>query len=125
MVFRADGRALGDLGDLSIQEVRIGRRAVLAASGEIDIATAERICPAVTRAAESGAVDLWLDLSEVTFMDSSGMHAILAAQGAADAREARFVVICPEGPVLRVLQIAGVDRGLTIYPDRPSAHAAS
>jgi anti-sigma B factor antagonist len=124
MTPRAGSRSLGDLGDLSIQELQIGRRTVLAASGEIDIATAARIHTAAARALRSGASDLWIDLSEVAFMDSSGIHALLAARQAADVREARFVVICPEGPVLRVLRIAGIDHKVTIHPDRASAHAA-
>ena len=102
----------------------MGQGAVLAGSGEVDIATADRICPAVTQAAESGALDLWFDLSEVTFLDSSGMRALVAARDNAKARGARFVVICPYGPVLRVLRIAGLDRGLLIHPDRASAHPA-
>ena len=125
MVSGADTRGLGDLGDLSIQVLRIGHRAVLAASGEIDIATAGQIGPAVTDAIEAGAMDVWLDLSEVTFLDSSGMHSILAARRSAQDRGARFVVICPEGPARRVLRIAGADRGLSIYRDRATAHAAT
>jgi anti-sigma B factor antagonist len=124
MVLRPDAPAFGGLGGLSIRELRIGRRAVLAASGEVDIATADRMCRAVAHAAESGALDLWFDLSEVTFLDSSGVHALVAARDDALARGASFVVICPYGPVLRVLRIAGLDRRLLIYPDRASAHEA-
>ena len=124
MTLRAGAGALGDPGELSIQELRIGRRAVLAVSGEIDIATAGRICPAVAHALNAGARDIWLDLSAVTFMDSSGMHAIVAARDVAQACRASFVVICPDGPLLRVLRIAGLDRELRLYADRATAHAA-
>ena len=89
------------------------------------IATVPQVRAAITRAAESGALDVWLDLTDVTFMDSSGMHAMVDARRGADARQARFVIICPEGPVLRVVRIAGVDRGLAIFADRASAHAAT
>jgi hypothetical protein len=35
-----------------------------------------------------------------------------------------LVVICPEGPVRRVIEISGVEAALQIYADRASAHAA-
>jgi anti-anti-sigma factor len=113
-----------DYGALSIREVRIGARAILAVSGDIDMATADRIRPAVAGAAESGATEVWLDLSDVRFADSSGMHAILACREAADAAKASFLVVCPDGPVLRVLRMLGLEREVTVHPDRASAHAA-
>jgi anti-sigma B factor antagonist len=98
---------------------------VIAATGDIDIATVETLQDAVDRALESGAADVWLDLSHVEFMDSSGLRVLLGTRTALRARHKRFAVVCPEGPVRRVLEIAGLDDRLAVYSDRAAAHAAA
>ena len=59
-------------------------------------------------------------------MDSSGLHAMAQARaGLADA-DIRLALICTDGPVLRVLKLAGFDRIFEIHPSRSDAnHAAS
>jgi ABC-type transporter Mla MlaB component len=55
--------------------------------GELDLASA----PALTEALTSidGDGQLTLDLSELTFIDSTGLHAILQARTLSERREAR------------------------------------
>ena len=57
-------------------ETRDGRqRIMLAVRGEIDLATAPEGCPerpAGWQAGEAAAGDVWVDLNEVSFMDSTG-----------------------------------------------------
>jgi anti-sigma B factor antagonist len=115
----------GEVNGLGCGESRIGHRAVLAISGEIDIATADAFRAAIEQIIAADALDVWVDLSDVGFIDSRGVRALIDARGAASARHKRFVVICPPGPVYRVMEITGVAAVLTIHPDRASAHAAS
>jgi anti-sigma B factor antagonist len=90
-------------------QIRCDRDGVLWLSGEFDLAEMERFLRTAT-AHVDGRQEVVLDLSELTFLDSSGIRAIL--------RFADFV--CPKGIFLRdpsesvgtVLEIAGVD-GLT------------
>jgi anti-sigma B factor antagonist len=114
-----------DPGGLEFAQLRVGHRTVLAASGEIDIATAPALREAVDTVLTSGALDVWLDLIAVTFMDSTGVRALLDTRDALSGTGRTFAVICPPGPVRRVLQIAGVDRDLPLFADRASAHAAA
>jgi anti-sigma B factor antagonist len=107
---------------LELSEARIGHRLVLAATGEIDVASAPLLCAALRDATLSGCAEIWLDLSDVEFMDSTGITAIVDARGSLDGR--RFVLICPAGPVRRVLDIAGVERAIPIHESRAAAHAA-
>jgi anti-sigma B factor antagonist len=86
----------------AVGELRAGNRIVLVAAGEIDIATVPALHAALARAYATGADEVWLDLSAVDFMDSTGIHALVDA-------EHRLAVICPDGPVRRVLTVAGVD----------------
>jgi anti-sigma B factor antagonist len=107
---------------LELTEARIGHRLVLAAAGEIDLASAGELRAALLMATESGAAEVWLDLSDVEFMDSTGITVIVDARGALDPR--RFLLICPPGPVRRVLDIAGVERAIPIHASRSAAHVA-
>lgn len=77
---------------------------------------------ALLMATESGAAEIWLDLGAVEFMDSTGITAIVDARSVLDSR--RFALICPPGPVRRVLDIAGVERAIPIHASRSAAHAA-
>jgi len=112
-----------DPAGLEFAQLQIGHRTVLAASGEIDVATAPALVEAATAVLASGALDVWLDLSEVTFMDSTGVRILLDTRGALSGTGRSFAVICPPGPVRRVLQIAGVEGDLPLFTDRASAHA--
>jgi anti-sigma B factor antagonist len=57
---------------------------VIAFSGEIDLATAEGFASALKPSVERGG-PVTVDLSKVTFMDSTGIHAVIeAARGLGD-----------------------------------------
>jgi anti-sigma B factor antagonist len=89
-----------------------GRRAVLAARGEIDLATVDYLRDAIERATETSAGEVWVDLSDVQFMDSTGLSALVVGHRALPGR---FVVICPDGPPRRALEISGLHEVLRMY----------
>jgi len=108
--------------ELALTESRIGHRLVLAAEGEVDLASADRLRAALDAAVQSGCSELWLDLSGLEFMDSTGITAIISARTSLDGR--RFALICPPGPIRRVLEIAGIEHAIPIYATRSDAHTA-
>ena len=71
---------------LDLSESRVGHRLVLAATGEVDIASAGILREALSGAAESGAAQIWLDLTNVEFMDSTGITAIVDAHRLLESR---------------------------------------
>jgi anti-anti-sigma factor len=109
---------------LEVDEIRIGHRVVLALSGELDLATAPALQASLDEAVESGGADLWIDLSDVTFMDSTGLRALLATRRQLRVNSTSLAIICPEGPVRRVFTVAGLDDEFSIHTDRAAAHAA-
>ena len=110
---------------LTITEHRVGRRAVLSVAGEVDISTAADLRTAIETAG-TRAFEVWVDLSETTFMDSSGLHAMARARARLADANIRLALICTDGPVLRVFKLAGFDRIFEIHPSRSDAnHAAS
>lgn len=91
-----------------------GRR-VIAAHGELDIATVpalqERLAPLI----EAGR-HVVLDLSELSFIDARGITVLISAKATAARNGARFEVRDPSAPVRRVLRLCGVDQSLDITP---------
>jgi anti-anti-sigma factor len=72
------------------------------------IAVLREVLRNVVAGQEGGAIDV--DMSAVTFLDSSGIGVLIAAQRAAAARGTRLMLVDP-GPMIRmVLQIASLEQ---------------
>jgi anti-anti-sigma factor len=88
--------------------------ACITLEGELDLATAHELWAAVEQAVVAKS-RLVIDLSEVTFIDSSGLgvlirvHQLLGGAGA-------LVVRSPKPQARRLLQAAGVETLLTVDP---------
>lgn len=79
---------------------------VIRASGELDIATVGLLQTCLENAARDGG-PVEVDMTEVTFMDSSGLRALIIEREAADGAGRGFVVI-PSEAVRRLITIAGL-----------------
>lgn len=110
------------MGDLTLQTTQVGQRTVVAAAGEIDLITAQRLETAAGAALDRGAQDLWIDISDVEFIDSTGIHALLQVRGRVHALNRRLAVICPLGPIRRAFLLTGLDEALPLYTSRDEAH---
>jgi anti-anti-sigma factor len=88
------------------------------------MATAAELERILSGHVDGGSWELWVDLSQVTFMDSHGLHALLGVQTRLDAQARRLTVICPPGPVRRVLAVTKVDSIVDVFPTRTSAQRA-
>lgn len=86
-------------------------RAVLRLTGELDLSTVPSAEESLNRLEDETADDLVIDLSDLTFMDSTGLRFILSACARA-ATAARLIHIVPgPEPVHRVFR-------LTLLEDR-------
>jgi anti-sigma B factor antagonist len=101
--------------DLEVPPARDGEPVVVRAAGEVDISSAGALeaClgPLVTT---RGATVL--DLADVSFMDASGLRALVRAQRRAKEAGSSFSVRCPSDAVVRVLKIGGVFGSIAIEP---------
>jgi anti-sigma B factor antagonist len=100
----------------------VGRRTVLAVSGDVDLDTATLVADAIEDALDGGALELWLDFSATRFMDSTGLHLLLETQDRVRAHSRRLAVVCPAGPVRRLLELAGLAHELPLFEDRAAAN---
>jgi anti-anti-sigma factor len=114
---------------MDAEEVAVARERgawILTLQGEHDLSTALGIRDEIERVFDAGSAVV-VDLTAVTFMDSSVLNAILyGSERAQEHEEHRFAVVLPPGPsaARRVIELTGVDRMLAIHPDRGSAVAA-
>jgi anti-sigma B factor antagonist len=79
----------------------------VAITGEIDIATSQAMRDAL--ATDSGPAHLEVDMSAVTFIDASGIGALLAARQRAVDGGGSLAVRAPSWAVLRVTRVLGLD----------------
>ena len=77
-------------------------------AGELDLATVAEAEAAVEQARGDGAGPLRLDLSEVTFLDSSGLRLIMEVSRACSADGCRLSIVPGPRGVQRVFAVAGV-----------------
>ena len=123
MIVAGSGPRLPDeVGDLTLRTTQVGQRTVLAAAGEIDLVTAQRLEKAADDALDKGTHDLWIDLSDVEFIDSTGIHALLQVRGRVEELNRRLAVICPVSPIRRAFVLTGLDVALPLYTSRDEAH---
>lgn len=91
-------------------------RARVCPRGEIDLATAGLLDAQIDELWASGWTDVVTDLREVTFMDSTGLHVLVAHHRRAAELGRRFSIIDGDGPVSRVLALTGIDQLLIHSP---------
>lgn len=81
----------------------------LTLTGEFDLAAASQLTAAGLAALVGPAqVELQLDLSGVSFIDSSGIAALVQLKNAAAERGHRLVLINPAPRVVEVLELTGL-----------------
>jgi len=71
--------------------------------GELDIGTGPTLEQAVERALDDGCREVVLDLGATTFLDSSGLGALIRAARAVDARQGSLSVLSPPGSEARLV----------------------
>jgi anti-sigma B factor antagonist len=91
----------------------------LVLSGEIDIATVSDLRAAGERAVEALGADLGLevDLTGVTFIDSSGLGALVAIRNAAEAAGHPIALVITSPAILRLFELTGLHESFTILPN--------
>lgn len=89
---------------------------MLVLEGELDVASAPELGREIDRADHQGS-RLVMDLRRLSFMDSTGLRALVAASDSAEAAGRDFVVIRGPAQVERLLTVTRVAERLTILDD--------
>ena len=110
---------------LSVERNSDGGVEVVAVSGEIDIASAPRLITGLNDAVGNCDLPVIVDLSDVAFMDSTGLALLLNAHRRLARRGQGFAVVCSDGPVRRVFTITDMVDVLRVRDSLAEARAAA
>ena len=92
----------------------VGRVAVVAASGDVDMLTAPQLRDAVVAALGKDPSGLIVDLSEVNFLGSAGMQVLMEAHNQT-GESVRFAVVADGPATSRPLKITGIADLIAMY----------
>jgi anti-sigma B factor antagonist len=99
---------------------------ILTVSGELDLATAVDLENRVRSAIEHTEGDLMLDMSKVTYIDSSGLSVVLEARHLLERTGRTLIINDPSASVTAILAICGLaDRIATAVSEADAAGAES
>jgi anti-anti-sigma factor len=91
----------------SVDHVVEDGRLTVRVSGDIDLATAEKLSESL-EGAVSRVGEVRVDLSEVTFLDSTGIRSLVQAYRSAQSRGGALYVVGARQWVAKVLEVTGV-----------------
>lgn len=101
--------------DLQIDVRTDGEWRVLDVRGEVDLYTSPQLREAIDREVSGGTPKVLVDLTGVSFMDSSGLGVLVGSLKRSRERGGELALVCTEGSVLKVLTITGLDRVFPIH----------
>jgi len=119
------GRVPDAVTPLAVERSRTDGYELLTVEGELDIATAPRMLGALNEAIAETEGPLVVDLTDVVFMDSTGLALLMNARRRVVKQGHGFAIICPNGPIARVFEIADMVDSLRVCPDHESARVAA
>jgi len=102
--------------DFGISTTNQGDWVVMAVSGEVDMATGPALRDNLLSVLAAGTHRIVLDLSAITFMDSSGLGALLGSQRRARLLEGEIRLAAPSERVVEILRLTNLDRVFDVHP---------
>lgn len=91
-----------------VTSTRVGDADVVEVAGEVDVASAPELLAQAQKCLKSPVGGLVVDLAGVTFIDSSGLGALVQMRNAAVAGGKDFRLASVPAPVRRLLDITGL-----------------
>jgi anti-sigma B factor antagonist len=102
------GTAALGLSRLELHDRRTGPRHTLVLTGELDVASASALDATLHEICTDATDALALDLSALTFMDSSGLRLVLLARDLCQRHGCEFMLIPGPAQVQRLFEVTGL-----------------
>ena len=94
---------------------------LIALTGEFDLHTGPQLERRVLEALGRGASEILVDLSEVTFIDSTTIGILMRARKRLIPLKGRLLLVCSDQNILRLFEITALDRLFEVYRTRDEA----
>ena len=99
--------------DISFKD--LGQHRVVEVSGEVDLYNVSELKKALFGITNGEFDSVIVDMSNVNYMDSSGIGALVAGQKKMRANNGRFALMSIHEDVLNILKLATLDKFFKIY----------
>jgi anti-sigma B factor antagonist len=99
---------------MRIERDERGAWSVVSVSGEVDLATSPELRDALNAALEA-STQVVIDLSQVSFLDSTGLGVLVQAHQRAEAEGASLRLVVTESSVRRVIDVTGLSRVFSLH----------
>ena len=93
----------------------INKLIVVSAAGEVDNMTAPKVIDAVNDALAIGGTQFVIDLSGVTFIDSSGLRSIIVSNKRIKEHNGALRVVIATSRISKVFRITGLDKVYDVF----------
>lgn len=101
--------------ELTIDRREADRLTVVQVSGELDVYTAPRLEEVLADSVEKGHRDVVIDLTRVTFMDSTALGVLVSSRQKVAEGEGRLRLVLSDPNVGKIMRITGFQDLFEIY----------
>jgi anti-anti-sigma factor len=99
---------------------------VAVVTGEVDMSNAASVRQQIAESVTPDDDAMIVDLSELSFIDSAGLHALVELGTVLDERRQQLLLCVPHGsPIERAIEIIGLPRAVSVHSDRGEALEAA
>lgn len=100
---------------IDLKTEKAGEALIFKLRGTLDLATSPSVRVALNDAAQRGVKDTVVDLTQIDFLDSTGLGALIGAHRRAAEHGGSLRLIVRDGPIARLLNITGLIRVFAVY----------
>ena len=95
--------------------------ALVSVSGELDLYASDAVKRGIHEADAVGADTVVVDLSEISFIDSTALGVLVGGVKRLRPNGGRLSIVSSDRNITKIFEITGLDRVFTIYPSRDEA----
>lgn len=106
---------------LEIETLAHGEHRVVVPRGELDLSTQAELRATINNLLVEGHVDLVVDLTEVSFLDSTGLGTLIAARRQAHTLKGTFSLVCSDGRVKQIFDVTHLTKVFAFHESREAA----
>jgi anti-anti-sigma factor len=101
---------------------REDKTVVAVVTGEVDMSNAPSVRQQIAESVTQDDDALLVDLSELSFIDSAGLHTLIELGTVLDERRQQLLLCVPHrSPIQRAIEIIGLPRAISVHSDRGEA----
>ena len=111
--------------NLSLSTEDVDGHRIVSVRGEVDVYSAPTLRKTLQDSMDEQHPSLLVDLSDIAFIDSTGLGVLVAGQNKAIELGGKLDVVCDQERVLKLFRITGLDEVFGIYPTRAAAQSTT